>query len=113
MPLRTVCKDRAPLLTHGGVLVEEADELGGGIWSAGVGVGLVRDTAGPVVSALVDGPAFGQGRAGGVVVTGAGVGVPAGDLPAAGHAGGPGTGGGGQGVVDEGGGVGGGHGRVL
>jgi hypothetical protein len=42
-----------------GVLVEEADELSAGVRPVRVGVGPVRDTAGPGMSALVDDPAFG------------------------------------------------------
>src|ERR1700745_1372723 len=52
----------------GGVLVEEAYELGAGVRPAGVGVGTVRGTTGPGVPAVVDGPALGQGRARGVLV---------------------------------------------
>src|SRR5580700_8418695 len=74
----------------GGVLVEEADELGAGVRPVGVGVGPVRGATGPGMSALVDGPALGQGRACRVLVAGAGVGMPAGYLPA-GHRSGQGT----------------------
>ena len=100
------------------MLVEEADELGARIRPAGVGVGPVRDAAGPAMSALVDSPAFGHGGPGGVLVAGAGVGMPAGNLPAAGHRGGrgarPAVGAARrQDVLDEARGVGGGHGRIL
>src|ERR1035438_6686293 len=74
--------DLAGCCTRAGrVLVEEADELGAGVRPVGVGVGAVRDTAGPGMAALVDGPVLGQGRARGVLVAGAGVGMPAGYLP--------------------------------
>src|SRR2546423_1800521 len=65
----------------GGVLAEEAHELGAGVRAGGVGVGAVRGTTGPGMPAVVDGPALGQGRACGVLVAGAGVGMPAGHLP--------------------------------
>src|ERR1700719_2977266 len=100
------------------MLVEEADELGARIGPGGVGGGPVRDSAGPAMSALVDSPAFGHGGPGGVLVAGAGVGMPAGNLPAAGHRGGRGARRAAraarrQGVVDETRGVGGGDGRIL
>ena len=70
------------------------------------------------MSALVDSPAFGHGCPGGVLVAGAGVGMPAGNLPAAGHRGGRGARptvreARRQDVVDEARGVGRGHGRIL
>src|SRR6185295_14006082 len=54
----------------GGVLAEEAGELGAGVRPAGVGVGAVRGTTGPGMPAAVDGPALGQGRARRVLVAG-------------------------------------------
>src|SRR5580704_6579784 len=74
--------ERAP-----GMLFEEAEELGAGAGPAGIGVGTGRVTTGPAMSALVDSPELCNGRSGGAPVRGAGVRVPAGNLPAAGHRG--------------------------
>src|ERR1039458_10723774 len=70
------------------MLVEEADELGAGVRPAGIGVGPVRDTSGPAMPALVDGPALGESLPAGAAIRGAGVGMPAGHLAAVGLRGG-------------------------
>src|SRR5450755_4897134 len=69
------------------MLVEEAGELGAGIRPMWIGVGPLRGTPGPAMSALVDNPALGQGRLRGVLVARAGVSLPASNLPAGGHCG--------------------------
>jgi hypothetical protein len=61
--VRPGCGQRA-----GGVLAEEADEFGAGVRPAGVGIGAVRDTTGPGMAALVDGPALGQDQRGWVMI---------------------------------------------
>src|SRR5215470_1064386 len=55
-------------LAGGAVLAEEADDLGAGVGPVGVGVGAVRDAAGPGMPGSVDDPALGEGCAGGILV---------------------------------------------